>query len=235
MCQNYILADPKLRDSVEVRQSYGQPRNFRLPWPIKYSQNRCENGATCIDLLNRYACECVFGHEGELCDVVTDYCASNPCAEGSSCLARIGGFSCLCPDWLTGDLCEENVDRCLGSPCQHGSTCVDSVAAGYRCLCTIGYVGLHCQTDLDDCHTQPCHHGGSCVDLAFPVLCIIHLYIPVNKLTPLKLDNSCSQSVICVLRLSSTRDRDMISTVSKQQPGSREEPNDAELIRAILN
>ena len=35
------------------------------------SPNPCENGGTCIDEINSYKCECVEGHHGENCHLIS--------------------------------------------------------------------------------------------------------------------------------------------------------------------
>src|SRR4051812_2744427 len=45
----------------------------------------CRNGATCIDQVNAFYCNCVLGYSGVQCHTDIDECASAPCANGGTC------------------------------------------------------------------------------------------------------------------------------------------------------
>ena len=49
------------------------------------AQSPCRNGATCVDLVGSYRCQCVAGYSGRNCEVDINECAGSPCQnEGKS-------------------------------------------------------------------------------------------------------------------------------------------------------
>ena len=65
--------------------------------------NPCENGGTCIDLMNAYSCECVPGYTDDNCATSIDSCT---CENGGTCRSGSGAVTCECPDRYAGDNCE---------------------------------------------------------------------------------------------------------------------------------
>lgn len=43
------------------------------------------NGATCLDGINSFSCECIMGYIGERCETNFDDCKPNPCKHGGHC------------------------------------------------------------------------------------------------------------------------------------------------------
>ncbi|KAF7216714.1 protein crumbs homolog 2a [Nothobranchius furzeri] len=124
----------------------------------------CQNGATCVDTQNDYACLCTrdgVQYMGKNCDELYDACFFAACED---CISVPGTskYSCICPDGLTGDNCTEEVDECQSNPCSEPRTlCVDQTN-GYFCRCPAGYGGLDCRTHVTDCIDEPCRNNGSC-------------------------------------------------------------------------
>ncbi len=50
--------------------------------------NPCQNGATCVDEINRYQCVCHSGYEGNDCEVDVAECGENPCQNGGLCFEK---------------------------------------------------------------------------------------------------------------------------------------------------
>lgn len=72
--------------------------------------NTCQNGGTCVDLINGYSCNCSNWWYGANCELNVNDCASNPCAEGATCEDRLSGkYTCVCPYGKVGTHC--NVDE----------------------------------------------------------------------------------------------------------------------------
>ncbi|XP_027882287.1 protein crumbs homolog 2a [Xiphophorus couchianus] len=124
----------------------------------------CQNGATCVDTMDDYACICTREgvlYMGKNCDELYDGCSFVPC---DNCTSTPGTreYHCICPDGLTGDNCTEEVDECQSNPCSEPrSLCVDQLY-GYFCRCPAGYGGQDCRTHVTDCIDKPCMNNGTC-------------------------------------------------------------------------
>ena len=64
----------------------------------------CLNGATCVDGLASFTCQCPAGYEGEVCTDV-DECAAgiDDCDDNATCSNNSGGWACDCDDGFVGD------------------------------------------------------------------------------------------------------------------------------------
>jgi hypothetical protein len=124
--------------------------------------NLCQNGATCVDDINRYSCMCPPTYMGELCEQDVDECGQRPsvCQNGATCTNSIGGFSCICVNGWAGPDCSVNIDDCAGAACFNGATCIDRVGSFY-CRCTPGKTGKAWQT--------VCYCCGDCSDASWGV------------------------------------------------------------------
>ncbi|GIY72356.1 neurogenic locus notch homolog protein 2 [Caerostris extrusa] len=118
--------------------------------------NLCQNGATCIDGVNSYTCQCPPSYTGTYCSKDVDECALRPsvCKNGATCTNTVGGYTCICVNGWTGQDCSENIDDCAVAACFNGATCHDRVGSFY-CQC------LLCHLD-DACASDPCHAGAMC-------------------------------------------------------------------------
>ncbi|KAM4615128.1 protein crumbs homolog 2a [Polymixia lowei] len=127
----------------------------------------CQNGATCVDTMDDYACICPRNgvlFMGKDCHELYDACYFATCEE---CISTPGttGYHCICPDGLTGVNCTEDINECDSNPCfEPRSECIDQLN-GYFCRCPAGYGGVDCQTHVTDCIDEPCHNNGTCVPL----------------------------------------------------------------------
>ena len=64
----------------------------------------CLHGVTCINGINRYACECLIGYFGDTCSHHVCDNDQSPCLNGGVCYAaRNGEAVCLCPAGFSGD------------------------------------------------------------------------------------------------------------------------------------
>ncbi|MFT7805709.1 protein eyes shut homolog [Arapaima gigas] len=123
----------------------------------------CLNGASCADLINKYACFCREGYTGKSCETDINVCLELPqnftCFNGGSCVDGPGSnFTCRCPAGFVGLFCEVEVNECCSEPCLNGAICNDLVN-GYHCYCPPGWTGLHCEDDINECLPQPCEQG----------------------------------------------------------------------------
>lgn len=104
--------------------------------------HQCHNGATCIDGINTYTCQCPPTYTDQFCNQDVDECSLKPsvCQNGATCTNSAGGFSCICVNGWTGPDCSVNIDDCAGAACFNGATCIDRVGSFY-CQCTPGKTG----------------------------------------------------------------------------------------------
>ncbi|XP_067041983.1 uncharacterized protein [Acropora muricata] len=125
--------------------------------------HNCSNGASCIDGINSYSCNCSAGFIGSNCETNIDDCVSHTCANGASCVDGINTYSCKCTAGFTGWNCDTDIDDCRNNTCTNGASCIDGIN-GYSCNCSVGFSGEHCENNLDDCVNHNCSNGASCID-----------------------------------------------------------------------
>ena len=136
-----------------------------LSWPQlididECTSDPCRNGATCVDLVNEYRCECAAGWTSTICTISeykNIYCTSLIIAvfveTGKKFIKRPIILSCwdaLCIMVLECSyFCSNTTDinECASAPCQNDGTCTDNIN-GYTCTCRDGYEGSNCETGL---------------------------------------------------------------------------------------
>uniref|UniRef100_A0A1I8EZ18 Cubilin n=1 Tax=Wuchereria bancrofti TaxID=6293 RepID=A0A1I8EZ18_WUCBA len=147
------------------------------------SDNPCMNGATCIDLYNKFMCICPSHFEGETCENRIDECSiyqGTPagCQNNASCILKPDGFHCLCQEGFHGTLCQLRATACEFSLdlCGPAGHCIptqpdpETNEPGYRCLCEWGYRSSAdknnpvCE-DVNECESNPCYPGTTCINL----------------------------------------------------------------------
>ncbi|XP_056290732.1 cubilin [Pseudoliparis swirei] len=141
---------------------------------LSCSSNPCQNGGTCLNLLNSYHCLCPGNWAGPTCATDVNECqlylgTLQSCQNGATCFNNPGSFSCTCsPEW-SGTLCTVRYDDCRNAGadlCVHG-TCIDAdrLTAGqprYQCICESGWDAPagnpSCVSDVDECNlpNKPC-------------------------------------------------------------------------------
>ncbi|XP_034025114.1 cubilin [Thalassophryne amazonica] len=140
---------------------------------VSCSSNPCQNGGTCLNLLNSYHCLCPTNWAGPNCAVDVNECqvysgTSQACQNGATCINSAGSFSCHCSAEWSGVLCTVRYDDCRNSQnlCVHGM-CIDAdrVTPGqpsYQCVCESGWKAPAgnpaCVEDVDECNlpSKPC-------------------------------------------------------------------------------
>lgn len=133
--------------------------------------NKCQNGATCIDLIQEYECKCPFGFKGKMCETSVDLCSElKPCKNGAQCRPMSQDYVCTCPLGYTDKNCSTNIDDCVNNICQNGAHCIDGIGQ-YSCECSIGYSGKYCATKTaalpnylqsSVCQNSDCQNDGVC-------------------------------------------------------------------------
>lgn len=124
-------------------------------------ENNCENGATCLPLIEGQECQCPEGFEGEYCEINIDDCTDLSCDNGGTCVDGPNSFTCLCTSGFEGDDCSVDIDECSSQPCVHSSMCVDT-PGDFICDCLDGYTGKVCDQEILPCLEEPCQNGGTC-------------------------------------------------------------------------
>lgn len=94
--------------------------------------NPCLNGATCIDAVNSYQCQCRNGYTGLRCEKAIDYCDVNKvqCINGGKCrsISETASAVCDCPSGFKGQFCQDDIDECATQPCMHAVDCINFVS-----------------------------------------------------------------------------------------------------------
>ncbi|XP_015810319.3 cubilin [Nothobranchius furzeri] len=141
---------------------------------VSCSSNPCQNGGTCLNLLNSYHCLCPSNWAGHNCATDVNECqvysdTLQGCQNGATCENKPGSFTCNCsPEW-SGRLCTVRYDDCRNAGqdlCVHG-LCIDAdrVVPGqpkYQCICESGWEAPAgnpaCVADVDECSlpSKPC-------------------------------------------------------------------------------
>ena len=106
----------------------------------------CSNNATCVALVNAYACKCPLGFTGRMCETEINVCTAQSCLNGGTCRPISGQYAyrCECAAGFTGQYCEQNINECdtsvIQPPCLNGGVCVDGIN-GFTCQCLLGFTG----------------------------------------------------------------------------------------------
>uniref|UniRef100_A0A0L8GNU4 EGF-like domain-containing protein n=1 Tax=Octopus bimaculoides TaxID=37653 RepID=A0A0L8GNU4_OCTBM len=122
---------------------------------------QCHNGATCVNLVNDYRCQCRPGFTGRHCDAAINGCHSLPCLNGGVCYDLNDGFRCECPSGYVGLQCQIAINSCQQNPCRSGSTCYD-MRGDFYCHCQPGFEGKTCEKKKKICPNGSCEVIDQC-------------------------------------------------------------------------
>lgn len=67
----------------------------------------CQNGATCVNGLNTFTCQCATDYGGTLCELDLNHCRTNPCRNGATCLSLTTSYYCSCASGYVGTTCQQ--------------------------------------------------------------------------------------------------------------------------------
>lgn len=110
----------------------------------------CQNGATCVDQVASYNCQCAPGFRGSECAEEIDECLElDACANGATCEDRIADYLCTCTSDFGGRNCSVLLTGCDVNDCQNGATCnpyyiEESDEHLYTCECAAGFTSELC-------------------------------------------------------------------------------------------
>ena len=131
--------------------------------------NPCKNGATCIDMVDDYYCDCSYIKKpwtGRYCELPADGCLHGPCGtpeQHQTCevdWTSTSGIQCHCnPGWW-GNRCEINAAKCYEGICLHEGSCIQGLYA--FCNCPQGWEGTRCEIPVEYCNDNPCGSNGAC-------------------------------------------------------------------------
>ncbi|CAG5895667.1 unnamed protein product [Menidia menidia] len=141
---------------------------------VSCNSNPCQNGGTCLNLLNSYHCVCPNNWTGQNCATDVNECqlysgTVQGCQNGATCNNSPGSFTCNCsPEW-SGSLCTVRYDDCRNAGqdlCVRG-LCIDAdrITPGqpnFKCICENGWEAPPgnpaCVADVNECNlsTPPC-------------------------------------------------------------------------------
>ncbi|XP_039746472.1 cubilin [Pararge aegeria] len=123
----------------------------------------CENGGTCLNLVNGYHCLCPSTWKGVNCDKDVNECRNYAgtdlgCQNGATCINRPGSYECICkPGWYGLD-CTRTAKNCSGGDfemCGHGICLPINSGDGIKCICNQGWTtdgtSVACLTDVNEC------------------------------------------------------------------------------------
>ena len=151
--------------------------------------HNCSNGASCIDGINGYSCNCSVGFSGEHCENSKYSTKEIDTASNQQLSTWIITFALFLLNFSV------DLDDCVNHNCSNGASCLDGMN-GYSCNCSVGFSGEHCENskystkeidtasscqlstliitfslcllnfsvDLDDCVNHNCSNGASCID-----------------------------------------------------------------------
>ncbi|CAK1552576.1 unnamed protein product [Leptosia nina] len=123
----------------------------------------CENGGTCLNLVNGFYCICPHNWKGVGCNEDVNECKMYAgtdlgCQNGATCINTPGSYECICkPGWF-GLHCTRKEKNCTGNDyeiCGHGTCLQVNTGVGIKCLCEQGWTtndtSIACLTDVNEC------------------------------------------------------------------------------------
>ncbi|XP_066466997.1 protein crumbs homolog 2 [Tiliqua scincoides] len=112
----------------------------------------CQNGGSCVDLVNSFQCRCPPGYSGVECATDTDECEEQPCENGGACEDRVADYICRCSPSPGGAVwggknCSVELTGCQAHQCQNQALCTPTYQEethGHLCQCQPGFYGPTC-------------------------------------------------------------------------------------------
>lgn len=70
------------------------------------SSDPCLHGASCVDKVNGYECECTDGWKGPQCQLDANKCSGSPCINARTCRDIDSDYICECQTGWSGKKCD---------------------------------------------------------------------------------------------------------------------------------
>ncbi|XP_053390682.1 fibropellin-1-like isoform X2 [Mercenaria mercenaria] len=138
----------------------------------------CFNGATCIDGISNFTCNCQNGYSGETCNSDIDECYddTNNCDVNAECTNTIGSYTCTCNEGysVNGTTCSD-INECTdgSNNCDANAECTNTDGS-FTCSCNDGYSGngTAC-SDIDECDddSHNCNVSAECTNTVGSFTC----------------------------------------------------------------
>ena len=106
----------------------------------KLNDQPCENGATCIDGIADYTCNCMPGYTGRNCTIDIDECQFGFCQNNAACSHTINNYTCHCLPGFMDFNCSTDINECESNPCVNSTNCTDLIN-DFNCTCLPGFRG----------------------------------------------------------------------------------------------
>ncbi|XP_013414710.2 fibulin-1-like [Lingula anatina] len=125
-------------NKCSCRPGYALPRCTDIN---ECASSPCQNGARCVNEVNRYTCQCAAGYTGVNCQNDINECSSNNGGCAQQCVNLRGSFVCRCGSGYrlaSNNRGCDDIDECAAgsSGCAH--RCSNTVG-GFQCSCNAGY------------------------------------------------------------------------------------------------
>ena len=110
--------------------------------------HNCSNGASCVDGINGYSCNCSVGFSGEHCENSKYSTKKIDMASSRQLSTSIITFALFLLNYSV------DLDDCVNHNCSNGASCIDGINS-YSCNCSVGFTGLNCETGRDRTSKRP--------------------------------------------------------------------------------
>ena len=107
-CIGQIILDGKKINFVDDAVDSRDVSQCDLEGPCDLTP--CQNGGTCLDIGDKFSCDCALGYTGDTCGHVESLChTQNPCHNQGSCTGNSTHYTCHCPWGFEGTNCSSSM------------------------------------------------------------------------------------------------------------------------------
>ena len=113
----------------------------------------CTNGASCIDGINGFSCNCSVGFSGKHCERSKYSAMESRMASSRQLSTSIITFALFLSNFPA------DLNDCVNHNCSNGASCIDGINS-YSCNCSAGFTGLNCQRGRENTNKTACYFTG---------------------------------------------------------------------------